>query len=413
MGSDSDDVWDFFQPPNEVTWARGRQVDRTYVHRTGTVTWASSRDFGRPRRFIVKVFDEEADLTPLEGDDVTVSVIRTSPAGRKQVTLEVAGEPGAVREIKIQEVPADQNAEKLRHILTLDREASERLILLIKALDHIPLNGGEDTVRLDDETLRLLFTDARAVDRLYALKPDAYRAAIAEDVTATDVMAVAHRRAVVAHFRRLMEDDDYFSSELEGCRGPEAVWQQLFEAEPWLLGVGLGGQLYTSWDAEKLEQVVAGSYVGGPGKRTDALMRTEGRVRAMVFAEIKHHKTDLLVSTPTPYRSGCWAPDKELSGGVVQAQQTVHLAVSQIGETIPDLDSDGALSGSSTYLVRPRSYLVIGNLSELCGASGAVIEDKWRSFELYRRNLHEPEVVTFDELLARAEWLVSNGEDRE
>jgi hypothetical protein len=31
--------------------------------------------------------------------------------------------------------------------------------------------------------------------------------------------------------------------------------------------------------------------------------------------------------------------------------------------------------------------------------------DKIRSFEQYRRNLTAPEVITYDELYARAEWL--------
>jgi hypothetical protein len=35
---------------------------------------------------------------------------------------------------------------------------------------------------------------------------------------------------------------------------------------------------------------------------------------------------------------------------------------------------------------------------------------KFRSFELFRRNLHEPEIVTYDELLARAEWHVEIAE---
>ncbi|MGZ3388906.1 MAG: hypothetical protein ACXVCF_04880 [Isosphaeraceae bacterium] len=34
--------------------------------------------------------------------------------------------------------------------------------------------------------------------------------------------------------------------------------------------------------------------------------------------------------------------------------------------------------------------------------------DKLRSFELFRRNLQEPEVMTFDELIARAEWHVQS-----
>jgi hypothetical protein len=35
-----------------------------------------------------------------------------------------------------------------------------------------------------------------------------------------------------------------------------------------------------------------------------------------------------------------------------------------------------------------------------------------RSFELFRRNLHEPEVITFDELVARAEWHVETAAQR-
>jgi len=37
---------------------------------------------------------------------------------------------------------------------------------------------------------------------------------------------------------------------------------------------------------------------------------------------------------------------------------------------------------------------------------GGVHRAKYESFELYRRNLYEPEIITFDELLARAEWHV-------
>jgi hypothetical protein len=39
--------------------------------------------------------------------------------------------------------------------------------------------------------------------------------------------------------------------------------------------------------------VVAGHSIAGAGKRVDALMRTAGRIRSMVFAEIKHHGTAL------------------------------------------------------------------------------------------------------------------------
>jgi hypothetical protein len=121
----------------------------------------------------------------------------------------------------------------------------------------------------------------------------------------------------------------------------------------------------------------------------------------MVFAEIKHHQTALLCGSE--YRSGCWAPSAELVGGVTQIQQTVHKAQKQIEGRLSDLNEDGSETGEHTYLVRPRSFLIVGNLLQLRGATG-VHQAKYQSFELYRRNLYEPEVLTFDELLARAEW---------
>jgi hypothetical protein len=51
----------------------------------------------------------------------------------------------------------------------------------------------------------------------------------------------------------------------------------------------------------------------------------------------------------------------------------------------------------------------VGDLNQLKGDSGGVNVDKHRSFELNRRNLYEPEIITFDELLARAEWHVPQG----
>lgn len=126
----------------------------------------------------------------------------------------------------------------------------------------------------------------------------------------------------------------------------------------------------------------------------------------MVFAEIKHHRTDLLKRTE--YRPGVWPMSKDLAGGISQAQATVHQAVAEIGERITSLDRDGFETADATYLLRPRSFLVIGRLSEFVNDSGTHHPSKIRSFELARRHLQEPEVITFDELLARAEWIVEN-----
>jgi len=56
--------------------------------------------------------------------------------------------------------------------------------------------------------------------------------------------------------------------------------------------------------------------------------------------------------------------------------------------------------------------VIAGRLDQLRGEGGVNVA-KYRSFELYRRNLYEPEIITYDELLARAEWHVEMAEEEE
>jgi hypothetical protein len=387
----------------ETEYAQGRLPDRTYASRSFKIPWPTSQDFGQPARFVTKVFDadEETKAEP----HGTEWIISETPAGRYQVKLLVAREAGRVKQLWIERVPSSTSGQ-IKVLLNLREPNVTRLIDLLSNLNRIPVDG-PDTVRVDDSLIKELFANPQSLVTVYHKDPERFRRLISDDESARDVVAAEYRRSQVRYFRRLLEDDDYFAFEvdrLDRGSGPEAVWQNFFESNPWIFGLNLAGQLLTSWSDRRLEQIVAGRSISGPGKRADALLRTSGRIRSMVFAEIKTHQAPLL---GREYRPGCWSPSDHLSGGVAQSQGTVHLAVRDIGDRLADLATDGSdLPGSFTYMIRPRSYLVIGTLSELVGEAGGDHRDKIRSFELFRRNLYEPEVITFDELLARAEWYV-------
>ncbi|WP_194505985.1 Shedu anti-phage system protein SduA domain-containing protein [Couchioplanes azureus] len=270
------------------------------------------------------------------------------------------------------------------------------------------MNLYKNVVQFDEDIAELLASPGGA-GTAYRQNPEAFRIAIENDVTADDIIALAKRRKQLERFQRLLDDAEFFESEREpkGGVGPERVWQDFLQENPWILGVSLGGQLLTSWSDEKLEQTVSGFSIDGPGKRVDALLRTSGRIRSLVFAEIKHHQTSLLQKIE--YRPGCWAPSVDLAGGVTQIQQTVHKACDDIGTYLAEKKS-GYFTGEFTALVRPRSYLILGSLESLCSAEGKMHQPKHQCFELYRRNVYEPEIVTFDELLARARWHVFENE---
>ncbi|MFJ1457143.1 Shedu immune nuclease family protein [Nocardia sp. N2S4-5] len=303
------------------------------------------------------------------------------------------------------QVIQDATGERLLHLSTF---GSQQRMSTRKSSQSLQVDRktARDLIGVFDRTFGFETIDMEKSELAdaYRSNPELFRQLIASDITAEDVIALTHRRAQVDRFRRLLRDVDYFSAEVERVGGgsEEKVWQRFFEENPWIFGVSLAGQFLTSWDADKLETIVSGASVTSVGKRADALLATSGLIKSIVFAEIKTHKTPIL---GTEYRSGCWSPSAELSGGVAQVQGTVHIAAAEFDDRLQAKAPDGSdIPAEYAYVFRPRSFLIIGNLGMLRGLAGGENQAKVRSFELYRRNLMEPEVLTFDEVLARAEW---------
>jgi Domain of unknown function (DUF4263) len=95
-----------------------------------------------------------------------------------------------------------------------------------------------------------------------------------------------------------------------------------------------------------------------------------------------------------------------LSGAVAQIQGTVSYAAESLFGRHRLSGADGFPSGEDVFNFSPRSFVVVGSLSEFRNEHG-VSEDRLRSFELYRSHLHQPEIFTFDEIFERAKHIVS------
>jgi len=214
------------------------------------------------------------------------------------------------------------------------------------------------------------------------------------EVTKEDIVALGYRKSQLERFENLLNDQSYFESE---CRQSEctaeSLWQRFFEKNKWVFGYGLGYLFLTGLNDKKLEQVVQGYDLSKLGKRADAIMKTRGIIGSLCFIEIKTHKTELLQKKY--YRSGCWAPSDEMVGAVSQVQGTVSRAVKSLSEHIEFEDKHGNPTGEQVFNYHPKSYLVIGTLAELITEHG-INKERYRSFELYRRNTSAPEIITFD-----------------
>lgn len=132
-------------------------------------------------------------------------------------------------------------------------------------------------------------------------------------------------------------------------------------------------------------------------------MKTRGLINSLCFVEIKKHDTKVLAQSS--HRPGTWSPSRDLADAVSQVQVTVQEAIENIGRKLAPTDSEGNPTDEPIFNIEPRSFLVVGSLGEFNTPNG-VNELRFRAFELYRRNTRNPEILTFDELLNRAKFIV-------
>ena len=278
-----------------------------------------------------------------------------------------------------------------------------KLLEFIRNIQSVNLDSSSRINITDEELNRIVLSNSQAKSILHE-NQELFAEVLRSEVTTEDIVAVGYRKKQLDVYEKLLNDSIFFNDLKERKRTTnEGLWQKYFEKSPWVFGYGLGYIFLSGLDNKKLEQVVQGHSVNTHGKRVDALMKTKGIISNLCFVEIKTHATELLDSKP--YRSGCWAPSKELAGAISQVQGTVASAVENLSSKISLDDKSGNPTGEEIYNYQPKSYLVIGSMAEFSAENG-VNRDKLRSFELLRRSISNPEIITFDELYERARFIV-------
>ena len=107
-------------------------------------------------------------------------------------------------------------------------------------------------------------------------------------------------------------------------------------------------------------------------------------------------------------RPECWPVSDKLVAGVAQIQKTVQMFIQQAKTKYESQQNDGTLTGEQIFLYQPKSYLIIGSLKQFIAANNTTNEQKYSSFQLFRRSIVNPEIITFDELYERAKMILDN-----
>lgn len=282
--------------------------------------------------------------------------------------------------------------EAKRFVLTFDetRELHRELGNLFAIVDQFRMIPGVDdlVVAHPSEVIITNQNRAKVIKTLLAkgYSDELWEALVRSDPDLATTLSYAQihreRLAVLKEFRQKL-----------GGPGNEAWWQDFFERNTWIFGYGLNYQFLRPVQQQPR---YGGLMVDGKGvQKGDFLQRTEAEIKFTVLVEIKTPNTDLLGKKQ--YRNGAWEIGEELIGGVSQVQANCSKWEKEGSQTE---DNRETLSQRKIFTVQPKGILVVGRTNQLDRVS------KRNTFELFRRNTINPEIMTFDELFERAKFIV-------
>ena len=363
----------------------------------------------RPLRIVSTVIDcNESHEFIKEGHELS---LRITSGNRQEIKIKFYQDTRDILSLQIQKYTIE-NGNPHKTYFTFQGEEILKLYNFIRNIPILPIIDNNSS-KLDDQFVNELILSKEQIEKVLHEHPKVIEEILKNDITLQDLVNLGYRKNQLEIFKKLLNNDDFFQEEkrkLGTNKRDEDVFQSFFEKNTWIFGYGLNYVFNSPLDERKLEQVTKGSSVFGHGKRVDLLLKTRGIINTFCFGEIKTPKTRLLKDLKNPYRPECWNVSDELTGGISQIQKTVQKSIEEIKNKVNIKDDKGNPTGEEIYLFKPKSFLIVGSLSEFNTPNG-INEDKFSSFELFRQSLSSPEIITFDELYERTRFIVESSEN--
>jgi hypothetical protein len=288
----------------------------------------------------------------------------------------------------------------------------EKLLGFLKLLTELDLaNLNKRRIALREATGEALDPETQAKMRSLLRQPDGL--AMVEEllrngsITSCDLVNIGYRKNQVNIFGSLLSDPERIASYCveHGITAtqPEKVWQHFFKKNEWIFGYGLDYHFLSILQREA--HIAAEDVAGRDGSIADFLL---GATNFTVLVEIKKPGTRLFDERRN--RAGSWKLSAELIDAVSQIlEQKASWQVKAEANASGNFDDKGNLIAQKT--IDPKSILIVGSNSQFSGTekeSGI----KLRTFELFRRDSRNLEILTYDELYERAKFVVGRGDGR-
>ena len=349
-----------------------------------------NHDFGGGRFFQV-VFSNEAETH-----------IRLAP--RTLMKVIYYKEKDDIESLEIIKQVSDVDKEKIK----FSKFNFQQLRCFLDFISSIDLKGvSERRIILSDNSLDIL--DSETKKKIMNLLSGNEGVDIVKDllddgiITTQDLVNTGYRKKELEIFRKLLEDDYLQEYKNQYCKPntkDEVAWQYFFNKNSWIFGYGLDYRFQGILQKEFHASDTNAS--GKEGVIADFLM---GDNNFTTFVELKLPTTEIFGIEKN--RSNCWRLSNKFIDAISQILEQKASGQIKI-ETTKEIYSDRGES-IKQHSYDSKTILIIGNWTEVKSSkdSEEIKRIKSKTFELFRRDSRNVEIITYDELYERAKFIVS------
>jgi hypothetical protein len=382
---------------SEYEFFKLRQAAKTYISKVFSF---NSRNPERVRQ--VRMVLEGSDRLHLGEIEGALCLRLTGNFRKTQVSALVTQDENQIKRLTLQTFKlrsGDWIESVEKDEFTFRGDEFERLLTFLRQIEFVDMSNDQN-FQIEDISSQagpkaiIDASDRNLVERIKSLggaHRDAVLRELQQSLTNDDVNTLLGRRQGLEEF------------ETQICGNwSESQWQDFFEREQWVFGYGLDYRIMRQFSREA---VVGRGGIDNQNKPvTDFLMTY---TEYTVLVEIKRPGTAIFKHARGG-RAGTWEFTTDFTGAVSQIleQKAEWSSFAETGEHY-----DKATGRRLTARTRnARCILVIGSRAEFEGAVNEREANLKRdTFELFRRECRSIDIITFDELLERAQFIARSG----
>ncbi len=190
---------------------------------------------------------------------------------------------------------------------------------------------------------------------------------------------------------------DYYREKYSIQPGDEAIWHHFLKNNDWILGLNVDIKFIREFYNEQKVGTESSKSIGSP--KADML----GVSDFTTLIELKHSETKIFKSVKSKGRANTWDFTSDFIEGVSQCLGQ-KFALERNYKTKDFVNDEGKMiDKNQTLTIDPKTVFIIGNRKlEFSHNLDCDNHTKSQTFELFRRNNRNIDIVTFDELFERA-----------